>query len=254
MTTPSRTHPPGEPRSRGIDVLLGMLLRATGLALWVASAIATLGFLVEFVPIERTSGRPDGLVGLAAVALGVAARFCTVQGRRLRKRARPMIGEPGAPTDTRRLDALSPDDLARHPVWAAVDSCYPDGGVAVRPLTGADDARAPGRLFARATFVLADGRAVSGYLVPPGSDESLEALRPVMTTRHGQVPLCHDDRAPGPDELRELYRRLDARDASEVFPVQYRFDRTAGDPPLTGALDGFIVFEGRFSGSSSIVS
>ena len=95
----------------------------------------------------------------------------------------------------------------------------------------------------RASFSLADGTQMKGYLTPPvGGDESLGTLQPIVLTSQGQVSFWHGLMAPGPDVLEGHYQRL-GRNASETFPVRFSSAVDLQSGPIEGELGGFLYIK-----------
>jgi hypothetical protein len=142
---------------------------------------------------------------------------------------------------------LNPDDLSKFPVWEfALDEEGEEGQdeATVRPyeVSGALDP-SDGMFVVRASFTLADGSKLEGYLTPPvQGDDTIGTLQPIIVTARGQVGFWCGIRSPSPDELAQSYRSL-GRDASRVFPVCFESQVELVGGPVRGSLAGFMVLE-----------
>jgi hypothetical protein len=142
---------------------------------------------------------------------------------------------------------LTPEDLSKFPVWEfALDEEGKEGQnkATVRPyeLSGALDPSG-GKFVVRASFTLADGSTMQGYLTPPvHGDDSLGTLQPIIVAAHRQVAFWCGVRSPSPDELARNYRSL-GRDAGHVFPLRFASEVELLGGPVRGSLAGFMVLE-----------
>ena len=100
------------------------------------------------------------------------------------------------------------------------------------------------RMFVvRATFRIADGSTMRGYITPPrGDDASIGTLQPIIVTDRGQVRFWCGTAAPGAKRLAHSYELL-GKEAKQVFPVQFASDVELVGGPVTGSVPGFLVLE-----------
>lgn len=94
-----------------------------------------------------------------------------------------------------------------------------------------------------ASFWLADGTELRGYLTPSSSDDrSLGVIQPQIVTENGQVSFwC--GRCP-PDPAR-AYQLLD-RKALSVFPIRFESAVPLLGGAVSGTLPGFLCLESDF--------
>src|SRR4051812_23572941 len=120
---------------------------------------------------------------------------------------------------------LTPADLERFPVWEyALDEEGEEGQdeTTVRPFvaTGKIDS-ADGPCMVRASFRLADGTAMAGFLTPNAHAQiDLGMIQPVIVTDRGQVAFWCGVIEPDASHLAECYSIL-GRTAHEIFPVSF---------------------------------
>ncbi len=147
----------------------------------------------------------------------------------------------------KQIYELTVEDLNRFPVWefALDEECVQGQDEAtVRPceISGPLDP-SDGMFVVKASFTLADGSKVQGYLTPPvTADDSLGTLQPVIVTAAGQVMFWCGMRVPSPNELAQQYRSL-GRDANHVFPIWFESQVDLVGEKLHGRLLGFMVLE-----------
>ena len=145
---------------------------------------------------------------------------------------------------------LTSEDLVKHPVWEfALDEEGEEGQdeATVRPVSY-DGKLDPswGSCVVRASFVLADGTQVPGYLTPPPrglKDEGLRSIHPCITAPDGQISFWCGIRETSKDETSSVYRRLGKKSAAEVFPIRFASDVELVDGPVKGAIPGFLVLD-----------
>jgi len=142
---------------------------------------------------------------------------------------------------------LSAADLESFPIWEfALDEEGNEGQdeATVRPF----DADFPfdpsdGMFVVKATFQLADGTRLPGYLTPPLEGEpSIDAIQPVIVTKRGQVMPWLGAVAVAPDVLHSAYDKLE-RTAAAVFPVRYSAVIELVGGPIAGTLNGFMRYQ-----------
>ncbi len=110
----------------------------------------------------------------------------------------------------------------------------------VRPWT-ADGPLDPdaGMFVVRATFVLADGSQLVGFVTPPfRGDSSLGTLQPSVVTDAGQVSFWYGAMGVSQEIVADSYAILD-RSASDVFPLRFSSDPPLLGGPVTGQVTGF---------------
>jgi hypothetical protein len=142
---------------------------------------------------------------------------------------------------------LSLDDLSEYPVWEfALDEEGEEGQdeATVRPheVSGALDP-SDGMFVVSASFTLADGSKMLGYLTPPvQGDGTIGTLQPIIVTPHGQVGFWCGIMSPSSEQLVKSYGSL-GRDADRVFPLQFESQVELVGGPVRGCLSGFMVLE-----------
>ena len=142
---------------------------------------------------------------------------------------------------------LTADDLNKFPVWEfALDEEGEEGQdeATVRPykISGSLDP-SDGMFVVRASFTLADGSKMQGYLTPPvEADDSLGTLQPVIVTAAGHVGFWYGMMSPSSKELAQSYQSL-GRDASHIFPLRFESHVEMVGGPVAGSLLGFMVLE-----------
>jgi hypothetical protein len=140
---------------------------------------------------------------------------------------------------------LTPSDIAEHPAWEfALDEEGEDGQdeATVRP----HPAKPPidpgdGMSIVRASFILADGTKLSGYLTPPIQDwrDRIGTIQPTIVTNVGQVPFWFGLYAPPDEELVRLLQMLGKR-KNEVFPVSFCSEVEIVGGEISGTISGFL--------------
>lgn len=155
---------------------------------------------------------------------------------------------------------LTQEDLAKFPVWEfALDEEGEEGQdeATVRPYKAAgalDPSEGDGMFVVRASFTLADGSRVPGYLTPPTrSDDGLGAIQPVIITAQGQVPFWCGIVTPRAERLARCYQSL-GRDAGSVFPLRFESEVELLGGPVRGSVLGFMVLEDPDSGKVRTVT
>ena len=143
---------------------------------------------------------------------------------------------------------LANSDFIRCPVWEfALDEEGAEGQdeATVRPyLYDGDLDPSLGMFAVRASFTLADGTRVQGYLTPPSPESTdLGTPQPIIITPQGQVVFWQGIIAPTPQQIRESYRRLGKASAAQVFPILFASDVKFLSGPVHGEIPGFLVVE-----------
>jgi hypothetical protein len=142
---------------------------------------------------------------------------------------------------------LSLFDLRNCPVWEfALDEEGQEGQdeATVRPHTikGMLDP-ASGTFVTRASFELADGTRMQGYITPaPQGDGDLGTVQPVIVCDQGQVFFWCGAIEPSQQDIRSGYAVL-GKTASEVFPVRYESDVPLIGGVVRGSIPGFLHLE-----------
>jgi hypothetical protein len=145
---------------------------------------------------------------------------------------------------------LTAADLAQYPVWEyALDEETNEGqdSRTVRPYTMLVplDPR-QSRFIVRATFHLADGTKMTGYIKPIILDEIglMKPLvpidmHPIIVTERERVTFWYAASKPDRDEIEQNYVRLN-KGPSEVFPIKFAADIEVVDSITEGSLEGFL--------------
>jgi hypothetical protein len=142
---------------------------------------------------------------------------------------------------------LTPKDLRDCAVWEfALDEEGVEGQdeATVRPVstTGALDPAA-GMFIVRASFLLADGTRMSGYLTPGvAGDRGLGTVQPVIVGETGQVGFWMGTIRPQRSDLEKWYREL-GKSAGQLFPLEFRSEVTLVGGPVVGSVPGFLVLK-----------
>jgi len=140
----------------------------------------------------------------------------------------------------KQVNELTVEDLSRFPVWEfALDE---EGEVGqdettVRPykVSGSLDP-SEGMFIVCASFTLADGSKMHGYLAPPAKgDDSLGTIQPVIITADRQVGFWCGVISPSVEQLAQHYRSL-GRDASRVFPIRFESQVALTGGPVRGSI------------------
>lgn len=144
---------------------------------------------------------------------------------------------------------LALQDFLEHPVWIGVHTVdydepwYDDTDEETfRPWTERlPVSAAEGMLLVRASFRLADGRTLPGFLTPPGPDEeaSLGIIQPLLFLPNGQqLPFWFGMAKPDLSTLRSSLEAIPAA-IPKVFPIRFRGERGLTEGVVSGQLDGF---------------
>jgi len=142
---------------------------------------------------------------------------------------------------------LTVEDFNQHPIWEfALDEEGEEGQdeATVRPQPVVEPVDpADGMVVVKASFTLADGTTMAGYVTPPSPySGGLGTIQPQIITQQGQVPFWCGAFKPTSDVLAQNYGRL-GRTADKVFPVHFTSEVEVVGGPVTGILKGFLYME-----------
>jgi len=191
-------------------------------------------------PLVRTAVTFGVVLAASVAAVPLAGSGQTVQPGALPK-GRQMT------TIRKQVSDLTPADLKEFPVWEfALDEEGVEGQdeATVRPMPAAY-ALDPGAgtLVVRATFRLADGTKMEGYLTPPlDAEPGLGSIQPVIVGAFGQVGFWMGVIRPPPSDLAKFYLRL-GKSASQVFPLQFESNVELKGGRVSGTIPGFLVIK-----------
>lgn len=152
---------------------------------------------------------------------------------------------------------MKPSDLSTSPAWEfALDEEGEENQdeATVRPL----DIRnaldpADGMFIVAASFTLADGTLMAGYLTPGvQGDVSLGTIQPAVVTEGRQVSFWCGVVKPDSTQLADCYRVL-GKQSHEVFPLSFSSQVKLVGGPVTGTVPGFLVLESFKSQKVSVV-
>ena len=146
------------------------------------------------------------------------------------------------------LHDLTLADLAAAPAWefafgraGATGACE----ALVRPICNAPPVDPKHcATVVRASFELADGTPLAGYLTPQvKGSRGIARVQPVIVTDAGQVPIWLSGFRLL--ELRKIvaYLALLGRPATRVFPLRYASDVELVGGPVSGVADGFMFHD-----------
>ncbi|MFZ1105782.1 MAG: hypothetical protein WAN86_23485 [Hyphomicrobiaceae bacterium] len=154
-----------------------------------------------------------------------------------------------APRIRRQVYDLSLADLQRFPVWEfALDEEGEEGQdeATVRPYpyqyVGVLDP-SWGMFVVCASFVLADGTSMWGYLTPSHDATDLGTIQPIIITPQGQVSFWCGILEPTSEGISASYGRLDKTSCSQVFPLQFASEVELLSGRLTGSIPGFLMLK-----------
>jgi hypothetical protein len=98
----------------------------------------------------------------------------------------------------------------------------------------------------RASFHLADGTQIKGYIRPVTLSESKFMkpivpidMNPIIISQQGRVAFWYGASKPDSEEISKNYRMLN-KEPSEVFPVRFASDVEVLDSIIEGTLEGFL--------------
>jgi len=142
---------------------------------------------------------------------------------------------------------LTVEDFDQHPVWEfALDEEGEEGQdeATVRPQSVAGPVDpAEGMVVVKASFMLADGTSMTGYVTPPSpSSDGLGTIQPQIITQQGQVSFWCGAFKPTSEVLAQNYGRL-GRTADKIFPVRFTSEVEVVGGRVTGILNGFLYME-----------
>jgi hypothetical protein len=142
---------------------------------------------------------------------------------------------------------LTIEDLEAYPVWEFAsdeESEESQDEATVRPYSqsGAADP-ADGALVVRASFTLADGTRMKGYLTsPPPRSTGIGDVQPEIVAPNGRVSFWYEMRKPTPEVLSKAYETL-GMESARVFPVHFTSDVEIVGGPVAGTLNGFMYMD-----------
>lgn len=150
-------------------------------------------------------------------------------------------------SNRKQVYELTADDLRQFPVWEfALDEEGDDGQdeATIRPFPSEDiEDRLDGSLVVAATFELADGTCLPGYLTPRNSDaRTLGDLQPQIITDRGQVMFWYG-RCPLQTSI--PYEKLN-RASNQVFPVRFQSLVGSEISKCVGEIPGFCCLNDDF--------
>ena len=145
---------------------------------------------------------------------------------------------------------LTVEDLAQFPAWeyALDEEGYEDQDErTVRPYSAKPPfEQGQAYLIIRASFYLADGTRMTGYIKPLELAETsvLKPLipadmDPVIVTPKGRIEFWNGASQPDPDEISRNYARLN-KGPLEVFPIRFASDVEVLNSVTEGVLEGFL--------------
>jgi hypothetical protein len=143
----------------------------------------------------------------------------------------------------RQVYELTPSDLKTFPVWEfASDEEDVDGQdeATVRPYLKTPVDPGDGLQVVRATFKLADGTRLLGFVSPPppATPWGIGNQQPAIVSDGGQVRLFFGIFAPSAAELNGFFEIL-GKSALEIFPLEYATDVEIIGGPVEGVVAGF---------------
>jgi len=155
----------------------------------------------------------------------------------------------GAPRIRKQVYDLSLSDLRRFPVWEfALDEEGEEGQdeATVRPFpfqyVGVLDP-SWGMFVVYASFVLADGTSMWGYLTPSRDPTDLGTIQPIIVSPQGQVFFWCGTLEPTSEGISASYGRLNKTSFKQVFPIQFASEVELVGGQLRGSLPGFLVLK-----------
>jgi hypothetical protein len=148
----------------------------------------------------------------------------------------------------RQVYELTPEDLERFPIW---EFAHDEEGeedqdeATVRPYEASGPLDpAEGMFIVRASFTLADGTQLKGYVTPPVQGESgLGTIQPAVVVSDGQVSFWCGMLKPAVDDIRNGYALLGKESSAQVFPLKYVSEAPMLCGPIAGEVPGFILLE-----------
>lgn len=144
---------------------------------------------------------------------------------------------------------ISLEDIMQFPAWEfAFDEMKRDGlsGRTMRPCDSAPPYDIhQNRIYARATFELANGIRMKGLVTPIDVLSKFIVpilpadLLPTILTEHGRIYFWYGANRPSKKEIKENYRRLGVN-PSDVFPITVTCDVETVNSLADGILQGFL--------------
>lgn len=149
----------------------------------------------------------------------------------------------------KHADHLVPADFAVHPVWVSVhlmdydEPWYDDTDETdFRPWTGKlPVSPEDGMYLVRATFTLADGRVLNGFLTPQIDSEPLNLgiIQPQVFLPSGTLTDFWDGMFKrDPNERTILYVEL-GKDPAAIFPIHFAAEKGLAKGHVCGSIPGF---------------
>jgi hypothetical protein len=157
------------------------------------------------------------------------------------------------------VNELTPEDFQRCPVWEfALDEEGEPGQdeTTVRPYQAGHILNPSDETFLiRASFTLADGTKLPGFLTPSASkDFDLGTIQPVVLLADGPLVLWCGSIAPSLQEISSDYSRLGKNAAVQVFPMCFRSEVAFVGGPIGGTVPGFLVWDDSEPGGARVVT
>lgn len=152
---------------------------------------------------------------------------------------------------------LTLSNLQQNPVWEfALDEEGNEGQdeATVRPYKYKGILNpSEGMFIVRASFTLADGTVMQGYLTPPPqNDKTLGVVQPVIITERGQVLFWCGVIAPSEERIAQSYTVL-GKSAECVFPLAFESAVPLVGGEIKGSIPGFLILEDFRSGKTRVV-
>lgn len=151
---------------------------------------------------------------------------------------------------------LTLEDLRVYPVWEfALDEEGLPGQdeetvrpfVYTSPLDPGD-----GIMVVPASFTLADGTEMSGYLTPTHQGKDIGYIRPTIITEAGQVGFWFGVGSLGPGKVSQYYSKL-RKGPLQVFPLYFRSNVALIGGSVEGTIMGFLHYVDMHSYEVEIV-
>jgi hypothetical protein len=151
----------------------------------------------------------------------------------------------------KQIYELTQTDLIQYPIWEyALDEEGYEGQdeKTVRPYIGSllfD----PSKIYSivRASYFLADGTQLKGYIKPIGDKNRLLSpalpydYAPSIVTEDKQLHLCCGSFQPTTDKVNEFYKSL-GKKSEDVFPLKFSSDIKVYGQVIEGEVDGLMYF------------
>jgi hypothetical protein len=170
----------------------------------------------------------------------------------------PLRPNMNAKPELRQFGTLKPADFMRHPVWVQCHTIDYDESwydrtdeETFRPWAGALPVEPQHAMFlVRATFTLADGTTMSGF-VTPSATLDWGVMQPCVFSASGRRVAFWHGAFPRTEEREAAYEAF-GRTASEVFPMRFTADRRLSSGITSGTLEGFYAILGGSKGKVSV--